>query len=168
LYSRGRDDALLAAPAALRALRAAAEAAQGAEAGWLGRAAEVAEELLAKATGLRERCVALRAERGREYGQSAELFDLAKEYCLLHAVAACLHAHQHAAAATGEDLPSGALLLLQLERLRRQWYPHEAVTDSAVVDDAMRVLHRLYRENRLFSYWQFQLADRTEPIPNDN
>ncbi|MFG3294105.1 hypothetical protein ACGF3G_35565 [Streptomyces sp. NPDC048179] len=117
-------------------------------------------ELLAHADSLRERTARLRASLGRDFGQSAELFDLAKEYCLLHATAACLHTYVHSAAALDDPLPSGALLLLQLERIRRQLRPHEAVTDAAVVDEVMRVLRQLHRENRLFSYWQFPLAER--------
>ncbi|MFE0461790.1 acyl-CoA dehydrogenase family protein [Kitasatospora sp. NPDC058965] len=156
LFSRGRDDAVLAAPAAVDELRRRAGAAGPDERRRLLQAAELAEELLERAVPLRERCQALKADLGRAYGQSAELFDLAKEYCLLHAVAACLHAHLHAS--LGEPLPSGALLLLQLERVRRQWYPHEAVTDSAVVDEVMAVLRRLHQQGRLFSHGQFQLA----------
>ncbi|WP_405012845.1 acyl-CoA dehydrogenase family protein [Kitasatospora sp. NBC_01539] len=167
LYSRGRDDALLAAPASLAALRRLAEEAKGDERDRLTRAADTAGDLLGRAHGLRSRCLALRAELGRDYGQSAELFDLAKEYCLLHAVAACVHTHVHSAEALEDPLPSGALLLLQLERLRRQWYPHETVTDSAVVDEVMDVLRRLYWENRLFSHRPFRLAERTGPGPAD-
>ncbi|WP_220040639.1 acyl-CoA dehydrogenase family protein [Streptomyces tateyamensis] len=156
LFSRGRDDALLAAPAAVDELRRRAARQEPAEHRRLLQAAELAEELLERAGPLRERCRALKADLGRAYGQSAELFDLAKEYCLLHAVAACLHAHLHAS--LGEPFPSGALLLLQLERLRRQWYPHETVTDSAVVDEVMAALRQLHQEGRLFSYGRFQLA----------
>ncbi|GAA5002014.1 acyl-CoA dehydrogenase [Kitasatospora paranensis] len=167
LYSRGKDDALLAAPASLAALRALAEAAKGDERDRLTRAADVAGELLARTADLRGRCVRLRAALGRDYGQSAELFDLAKEYCLLHAVAACVHTHVHSAQVLEDPLPSGALLLLQLERLRRHWYPHEAVTDAAVVDEVMGVLRHLYRVNRLFSHRQFRLAERRAPGPAD-
>ncbi|KOG11510.1 acyl-CoA dehydrogenase family protein [Streptomyces viridochromogenes] len=160
LFSRGRDDALLAAPAALARLRRLAGEAKRDERAWLERSAAVAEELLGHAVSLRERTAALKAALGRDFGQSAELFDLAKEYCLLHATAACVHTHVHSAAALEDPLPSGALLLLQLERLRRHLRPHEAVTDAAAVDEGMRVLRHLHRENRLFSYWQFPLAER--------
>ncbi|WP_371664445.1 acyl-CoA dehydrogenase family protein [Streptomyces sp. NBC_00280] len=160
LYSRGRDDALLAAPAALVRLRLLAEEAKRDERDRLTRAADTAEQLLAGAESLRERVTSLKASLGREYGQSAELFDLAKEYCLLHAAAACVHTYVRSAAAFEDPLPSGALLLLQLERVRRHLRPHEAVTDAGVVDDVMRVLRHLHRENRLFSYWQFPLAER--------
>lgn len=164
LFSRGLDDALLAAPDALERLRALAADAKGEERQWLTRAAEVADELLGHAASVRERAAALKSRLGRSYGQSAELFDLAKEYCLLHATAACVHTHVHSAAALDDPLPSGALLLLQLERLRRHLRPHEAVTDSAAVDGVMRVLRHLHRENRLFSYWQFPLAERGDLV----
>nr|WP_239148790.1 acyl-CoA dehydrogenase family protein [Streptomyces sp. SID12501] len=160
LYSRGRDDALLAAPASLVRLRRLAGEAKRDERDRLTRAADTAEQLLAGADSLRERLTSLKASLGRECGQSAELFDLAKEYCLLHAAAACVHTYVHSAAALDDPLPSGALLLLQLERISRHLRPHEAVTDAGVVDDVMRVLRHLHRENRLFSYWQFPLADR--------
>ncbi|MFI6011206.1 acyl-CoA dehydrogenase family protein [Streptomyces sp. NPDC051243] len=160
MFSRGRDDALLAAPAALARLARLAEGADGDEREWLGRSASVAGDLLAHAASVRERVAALKASLGRDFGQSAELFDLAKEYCLLHATAACLHAHVHSAAAMDDPLPSAALLLLQLERIRRHLRPHETVTDAAVVDEVMRVLRHLHRGDRLFSYWQFPLAER--------
>ncbi|WP_053745382.1 acyl-CoA dehydrogenase [Streptomyces sp. NRRL WC-3618] len=160
LNNLGRDDALLAAPAALVQLRRLAADAKPDERDRLTRAAATAEQLLAGADSLRERVTSLKDSLGSEYGQSAELFDLAKEYCLLHAAAACVHTHVHSAAALEEPLPSGALLLLQMERIRRHLRPHEAVTDAGVVNDVMRVLRYLYRKNRLFSYWQFPLAER--------
>lgn len=160
LFSRGMDDALLAAPASLARLRRLAVEAKPDEQDWLDRSADTAEELLAGAESLQERAKALKSSLGRDYGQSAELFDLAKEYCLLHATAACVHTYVHSAAVLDDPLPSGALLLLQLERLRRHLRPHESVTDVAVVDEVMRVLRHLYRENQLFSYWQFPLAER--------
>ncbi|MDX3456519.1 acyl-CoA dehydrogenase [Streptomyces sp. ME02-8801-2C] len=160
LNSRGRDDALLAAPTALVRLRRLAAEARPDERDRLTRAADTAAQLLAGAASLRERVTSLKASLGRDYGQSAEFFDLAKEYCLLHAAAACVHTYVHSAAALEEPLPSGALLLLQMERVRRHLRPHEAVTDAGVVNDVMRVLRRLHLENRLFSYWQFPLAER--------
>lgn len=165
LFSRGRDDALLAAPDALRQLRRLAADAGGREGEWLLRSADVAAALLAAAGGMRERSAALRAALGRDYGQSAELYDLAKEYCLLHAVAACVHTCVQSYRALDDPLPSGSLLLLQLERLRRLLRPHESVTDSAVIDDVMRVLRHQYREGRLFSYWQLPLARRATCPP---
>ncbi|MFF3909741.1 acyl-CoA dehydrogenase family protein [Streptomyces sp. NPDC001848] len=161
LFSRGRDDTVLAAPDGIARLRALAEEAKEDDRrDWLRRAADSAEELLGHTASLAERCERLRAELGRAYGQSAELFDLAKEYCLVHAAAACVLTFVHSHEALQEPLPNGAVLLLQLERLRRHLRPHEAVTDEAVVDEVMRVLRHFHREDRLFSHWQFPLATR--------
>ncbi|MFC4030066.1 acyl-CoA dehydrogenase [Streptomyces polygonati] len=160
LHSRGLDDALLAAPWSLAALRELAEAAKEEERDWLTRAAAVAGELLAQVGPLRERTTALRERLGRAYAQSAELFELAKEYCVLHAAAACLHTFVHSYDVMEDPLPSGALLLLQLERLRRWSRPTEQVTDQAVVDEVMRVLRRFHYDHRLFSHWQLPLAER--------
>lgn len=161
LFGKGVDDCLLAADDSLARLRDLAEQAKEDERDRLLRAAGVAAELLGGLGDLESRNKALRARLGRDHGQSAELFELAKEYTLLHAVAACLHSHVFSREAAGDPLPSGALLLLQFERLRRRLRsPHEAVTDGAVVDEVMRVLRRLHERNRLFSYWQFPLAER--------
>ncbi|MFD3442818.1 acyl-CoA dehydrogenase family protein [Streptomyces sp. NPDC058685] len=160
LFSRGMDDAVLAAPDGLRRLRALAEQAEGTERDRLERAADVAEELLDRAGPLADSATALKADLGRAYGHSAELFELSKEYCLLHATAACVLTFVHSHGAMESPLPSGALLLLQMERLRRHLYPHESITDQSVIDEVMEVLRRLHREDRLFSHWQFQLAKR--------
>ncbi|MCK8679983.1 acyl-CoA dehydrogenase family protein [Streptomyces lichenis] len=160
LFSRGADDALLAAPDGIRRLRELAEAADGTERERLERAAEVAEELLDRTAALADRAAALKEELGRAYAQSAELFELSKEYCLLHAVSACVLTFVHSAGVSEAPLPSGALLLLMLERLRRHIHPVEQITDQSVVDEVMAVLRRLHREDRLFSHWQFPLAKR--------
>ncbi|MGF1241617.1 acyl-CoA dehydrogenase family protein [Streptomyces sp. 2-6] len=161
LFSRGRDDTVLAAPDGIARLRALAEEAkEDDQRDWLVRAADTAEELIGAAAPLAGRCEKLRAELGRAYGQSAELFDLAKEYCLVHAAAACVLTFVHSHEALEEPLPNAAVLLLQLERLRRHLRPHEAVTDQAVVDEVMRVLRHFHHEERLFSHWQFPLAER--------
>ncbi|MFF4764731.1 acyl-CoA dehydrogenase family protein [Streptomyces sp. NPDC001292] len=161
LFSRGRDDTVLAAPDGVARLRAlAGDAKDDDQRGWLVRAADTAEELLGHTGSLAERCERLRGELGRAYGQSAELFDLAKEYCVVHAAAACVLTFVHSHEALDEPLPNAAVLLLQLERLRRHLRPHEAVTDRAVVDEVVRVLRHFHREERLFSHWQFPLAAR--------
>ncbi|MEU6862323.1 acyl-CoA dehydrogenase family protein [Streptomyces sp. NPDC046876] len=162
LFSRGGlDDAVLAAPDGVRRLRALAGAAKEGERERLLAAADVAEELIGRTGSLNERAGALKARLGRAYGQSPELFDLAKEYCLVHAAAAVVLTYVHSYGVLEDPLPSAALLLLQLERVRRELYPHEAVTDQSVIDEVMQVLRHLHRENRLFSLWQFPLAERT-------
>ncbi|MGI5375522.1 acyl-CoA dehydrogenase family protein [Streptomyces sp. CA-251387] len=160
LFSRGLDDAVLAAPDGLRRLRALAEEAQGTEAERLRCAADLAEELIGRAGPMRERAVGLKSALGKDYPQSPELFELAKEYCLVHAAAACVLTYVHSREAMDAPLPSASLLLLQLERVRKQLHPHELVTSQAVIDEVMEVLRHLHRDNRLFSHWQFPLAKR--------
>jgi hypothetical protein len=161
LFSRGRDDTVLAAPDGITRLRALAEEAkEDDQRDWLRRAADTAEELIGRTSSMAERCERLRARLGRAYGQSSELFDLAKEYCLVHAAAACVLTFVHSHDALEDPLPNGAVLLLQMERLRRHLHPHEAVTDQAVVDEVIRVLRHFHRDDRLFSHWQFPLAAR--------
>lgn len=162
LSSRGRDDTVLAAPDGIGTLRLLAEECkEDDERDRLLRAADVASELLGHAGSLAARCEELRDRLGRDFAQCAELFDLAKEYCLVHAAAACVLTFVHSHGAMEEPLPSGAVLLLQLERLRRHLRPHEAVTDQSDIDEVMRVLRHLHQGDRLFSYWQFPLAPRT-------
>ncbi|MFE1441940.1 acyl-CoA dehydrogenase family protein [Streptomyces sp. NPDC058739] len=160
LFSRGLDDAVLAAPDGLERLRSLAEDAKDAERDRLRRAAAVAEVLLERIAPLAERATRLKADLGRGYSQSPELFALAKEYCLVHAAAACVHTYVHSHDVLEDPLPSAAVLLLQLERLRRQLWPAELVTDQDDIDEVMRVLRHLYRDNRMFSHWQFPLGER--------
>lgn len=161
LSSRGRDDTVLAAPDGIERLRELAEDAQGDERKRRLRAADVAEELLAHLGSVGTRCEELKAHLGREFAQCAELFDLAKEYSVVHAAAASVLTFVHSYHALEDPLPSGALLLLQLERLRRQLRPHEAVTDQSDIDEVMRVLRGFHQGDRLFSYWQFPIEPRT-------
>lgn len=160
LFSRGFDDAVLAAPDGIRRLRALADAAQGTEALRLRQAAGLAERLTGRTAHLSERAAALKAELGKDFAQSPELFELAKEYCLVHAAAAGVLTHVHSREVLEEPLPSASLLLLQLERVHRQLHPHDQVTSQDVVDEVMEVLRRLHQDNRLFSHWQFPLAKR--------
>ncbi|MFI6344267.1 acyl-CoA dehydrogenase family protein [Streptomyces sp. NPDC050560] len=160
LFSRGLDDAVLAAPDGLRRLRALADAAEGTDAERLRAAADLGARLIGRAAPLRERATSLKSALGKDYPQSPELFELAKEYCLVHAAAACVLTHVHSGDVLEAPLPSASLLLLQLERLHRQLHPHEQLTSQEVVDEAMTALRRLHQENRLFSHWQFPLAKR--------
>lgn len=165
LFTRGGlDDAVLAAPDGVRRLRELAGEAKGTDRDRLLAAADVADELIGRTSVLAERAAELKASLGRGYGQSPELFDLSKQYCLVHAAAAIVLTYVHSHEALEDPLPSAALLLLQLERVRRELYPHEAVTDQSVIDDVMQVLRHLHRENRLFSHWQFPLADRVTDL----
>ncbi|MCX5063057.1 MULTISPECIES: acyl-CoA dehydrogenase family protein [unclassified Streptomyces] len=163
LSSRGLDDAILAAPDALVRLRVLADRAADKDRDRLLLAADVAGGLLGRLGPLEEQAQRLRAELGRGYATSAELFDLAQEYCLVHAAAACVHTYVHSQESMVVPLPSAALLLLQLERLNRQFHPYEPYRDPTAADEVLTVLTRLHGENRLLSHWPITLAERTAP-----
>ncbi|MGW0120212.1 acyl-CoA dehydrogenase family protein [Streptomyces sp. NPDC003327] len=161
LSGRGGDDAVLAAADGLERLRALAEDAGDKDRDRLLLAADIAGELLDRLGPLEERSTALRRELGRGYAQSAELFELAKEYCVVHAAAACVLTYVHSRGCMAEPLPSAAVLLLQLERLRKQFHPYEPYRDPAAADEVLAVLTRLHAENRLLSHWPITLAGAT-------
>jgi len=163
LSSRGLDDAILAAPDSLARLRLLADRATDKDHDRLLFAADVAARLLDRLGPLEEQAQRLRAELGRGYATSAELFDLAQEYCLVHAAAACVHTYVHSQEYMAAPLPSAALLLLQLERLNRQFHPYEPYHDPTAADEVLAVLTRLHDGNRLLSHWPITLADRTAP-----
>jgi alkylation response protein AidB-like acyl-CoA dehydrogenase len=163
LSSRGLDDAVLAAPRALERLRALADEAGDKDRDRLVAAADIAVELLGRLGPLRDRQARLQADLGRGYAHSAELFDLAQEYCLLHAAAACVHTYVHSHGAMAAPLPSPALLLLQLERLRKRFHPYEPYRDPDAVAEVLDLLTRLHDDNRLLSHWPIALAERTAP-----
>ncbi|MFC9947406.1 acyl-CoA dehydrogenase family protein [Streptomyces pratensis] len=161
LSSRGMDDAVLAAPDGLERLRSLAAGAVDKDQDRLLLAADVADGLMARLGPLEERATGLRQELGRGYAQSAELFELAKEYCVVHAAAACVLTYVHSQDSMAEPLPSAALLLLQLERLNKLFEPFRPYRDPAAAEEVLAVLTRLHAGNRLLSHWPVGLAEPT-------
>jgi alkylation response protein AidB-like acyl-CoA dehydrogenase len=100
-----------------------------------------------------------------EFGhdQSPELFDLAKKYCALHAVSACLHMWIYNRKHLGEFFAKGEWLVLSLHRLMRSLRPWQGLTISPVyVENVAQELVKLYNEDKMFSIVPFQLA-KTSP-----
>lgn len=159
LFSRGVDDLVITLPGAVAGLRRAAkDAEQAREAGWFEACADTAEEI----TGELERLAAdhreLVAVLGRDTGQSAELFDLAKQYCTVAAAAACVHTYLHGRESMPGPQRSPAVLLVCLERLLRLLRPTRRVTGPADIDAVAEVMLRAHREHRLFSFRDIPLA----------
>lgn len=95
-----------------------------------------------------------------EYGhdQSPELFELAKNYCTLHAAAACVHMWIHNRKILGDFFASGEWLVLCLSRLMLTLRPSQGVISHSYVENVAQELLRLYSEDKLFSIVPFQLA----------
>jgi alkylation response protein AidB-like acyl-CoA dehydrogenase len=158
LFSRGGEDGLVALPDSIARLRALAASATGDEAARLARAATLAATLADEARRMQSELAQLKTSLGRGYVHSPELYDLAKQYCALQAAAACVHVYVHSSDGLVAPFPSGALLLVCLERIWRRFRPTERVADAAAVDEAAAALEHLHRERRLFSFFPFALA----------
>jgi alkylation response protein AidB-like acyl-CoA dehydrogenase len=162
-FGRGRDDALLALPASIAMLRTLADTAacggQDGDADLFARCAEAGEGFQAELRRLAEKLADLKAGMGREYGQSAGLFRLAEQFCVLHAEATCLGFAVHSAGWRDAPLAGPASILLVLERLWRWLYPLDYLTDRAVVDELAAGLKILHERHRSFGYRQLPLAE---------
>ena len=96
-----------------------------------------------------------------EFGhdQSPELFELAKKYCALHAIASCLHMWIYNRKNLGDFFAKGEWLVLSLARLLRSFRPWQNLTISPVyVENVAQELVKLYNEDKMFSIVPFQLA----------
>lgn len=90
--------------------------------------------------------------------QSPEVFDMAKQYCVMHVAAACVHTWLHNRNHLGDFFANGEWLALSLRKLMLTFRPAKAlpgrIDDGAVTQE----LIRLYGEDRMFSIVPFQLA----------
>ncbi|MFM2060720.1 MAG: hypothetical protein RLZZ507_390 [Cyanobacteriota bacterium] len=90
--------------------------------------------------------------------QDPELFDMAKQYCVLHAAASCVYTWIYNRNHLGEFFANGEWLALSLHRLMLNCRPAKAlprrIDDGGVVQEMIR----LYNEDRMFSIVPFQLA----------
>jgi hypothetical protein len=158
LFSRGGDDSVLALRSAVAELRREADAAEGREAGWLAGCAETAGLLADEVHRLADEHAKLVAEQGRKAGQSAELYDLAKQYAAVSAAAACVHLYLRGRDSFAPALRSPAVLLLCLERLLRRFHPTRWTTGPADIEAVAEVMADAHRAGRLFSFRPFQVS----------
>jgi hypothetical protein len=94
--------------------------------------------------------------------QSPEVFDLAKQYCVMHVAAACVHMWLHNRNHLGDFFANGEWLALSLRKLMLTFRPAKAlpgrIDDRAVTQE----LIRLYNQDKMFSIVPFQLAKSTQ------
>ncbi|WP_414754516.1 acyl-CoA dehydrogenase [Anabaena sp. CCY 9910] len=91
--------------------------------------------------------------------QAPEVFDIAKQYCVLHAAASCVHMWLYNRHHLGDFFSNGEWLALGLRKLLLTFRPAKALPER--IDDAAvaQELVRLYTDNRMFSIVPFQLAN---------
>jgi len=91
--------------------------------------------------------------------QAPEVFDIAKQYCVLHAAASSVYMWLHNRHHLGDFFSHGEWLALGLRKLLLTFRPAKAlpgrIDDAAVAQE----LVRLYTDNRMFSIVPFQLAN---------
>lgn len=155
LVSRGRDDVLQGLDLALRQLHDLSANASV--------ASDVLSAIIALTEVIQDELNALDrqiAESTFQFGheQSPELFDLAKQYCVLHSATACVHMWIYNRHHLGEFFAQGEWLVLCLRRLMLTF--RSAVALPPRIDDEAiaQELVRLYHENQMFSIVPFQLA----------
>lgn len=94
--------------------------------------------------------------------QAPEVFDLAKQYCVLHAAIACVHTWLHNRHHLGDFFANGEWLALSLRKLLLTFRPSKALP-SRIDDGAIaQELIRLYNSDRMFSIVPFQLAQSAQ------
>lgn len=93
-----------------------------------------------------------------KYSKSAELFDLAKSYCILHTSVACLQMWLHNRKNLGDFFAKGEWLVLCLTRLLEKLQPSLESAPDSYWDNAGNQLVKLYTENKMFSIVPFELA----------
>ena len=94
-----------------------------------------------------------------KYSKSAELFELAKSYCILHTSVACIQIWLHNRKTLGEFFAKGEWLVLCLTRLIEKLQPSLESAPESLWENVGNQLVKLYTENQMFSIVPFKLAD---------
>ncbi|HEY9599563.1 MAG TPA: acyl-CoA dehydrogenase family protein [Cyanophyceae cyanobacterium] len=128
---------------------------------------EVLEQIIALTSIVLEELNAqdeLIANSSFEHGhdQSPESFERAKQYCTLHAAAACVHMWIYNRKLLGDFFGNGEWLVLSLYRLLKTLRPWQGSVPQPYIENAAQQLMNLYGGNQLFSIVPFQLAS-SEP-----
>ena len=109
---------------------------------------------------LDEQITATNFQFGHE--QSPEVFDLAKQYCVLHSAAACVYMWLYNRHHLGEFFAQGEWLVLSLRQLMLTFRPAKALPERIADQAIAQEFLRLYTEERMFSIVPFQLAKSTQ------
>ncbi|NEQ52086.1 MAG: acyl-CoA dehydrogenase [Leptolyngbya sp. SIO3F4] len=162
LFSRGADDVPQGLPLLIEDLKAMpVECAQSV----LPNVIELAETILAQLNVQDELIAQSAFEHGHE--QSYESFELAKQYCRLHAAAACIYMWRYNRQSLGGFFSQGEWLVLCVHRL----LSHFDVTLNPVpleyYENVFQELLKLDREDKMFSIVPFQLAQSTSKTISD-
>jgi len=162
LISRGADDVMQGLEgtiAKLTSLKSADDASPGAAV--LSRVLELAGVILEELDAQDELITQSAFEHGHD--QSFESFELAKQYCRLHAAIACIlmWIHNRNNAELGEFFAKGEWLVLSLHRLLSHFRMTLSAPPAAYYENVAQELLQLHKADKMFSIVPFQLAQST-------
>ncbi len=155
LFSRGRDDVMQGFASALEHLHGLDSGTEvdGVVLGHLLRLTDEAMQALLALDAL------LDGPQGRALNpQSSQLFTYAKQYCVLHGAATCLHMWLYNRARLDGYFAAGEWLALALQRLLGQLRPQPDTLPDAYHEHAAERLKHLHDHQKLFSIVPLQLA----------
>ncbi|WP_008314019.1 acyl-CoA dehydrogenase [Leptolyngbya sp. PCC 6406] len=122
-------------------------------------------ELLLKVLDEQDTAIANSAfEHGHD--QSFESFEMAKQYCRLHAATACLHMWLYNHQQLGDFFAQGQWLVLCVDRLLAHLSPERPAVPTSYYETVAVELLRLHQEDKMFSIVPFQLAQASVPESN--
>lgn len=90
--------------------------------------------------------------------QSFESFELAKQYCAIHAAVTCVNMWIYNRHHLGEFFAKGEWLVLCLERLMQIFRPSKQLMPQEYIENVTQEMYRLYTEEKMFSIVPFQIA----------
>lgn len=165
LISRGADDVIQGIEMTLEQLEAlkADTSAPSLDQGVVDRVLELAQVILEEINAQDELITQSAFEHGHD--QSFESFELAKQYCYLHAAMACIlmwvhnrSPQQPTRAALGEFFAKGEWLVLSVHRLLCHFRMSLTAPPQAYTENVAQELLRLHAADKMFSIVPFQLA----------
>ncbi|MBO9999005.1 MAG: acyl-CoA dehydrogenase [Cyanobacteria bacterium SID2] len=155
LFARGADDVVQGLEATLEKLSSLSDD-PSLDAEVLDRIQVLSERIPAAVDDLDFVVAKPEFEHGHE--QPPEMFEAAKQYCTLHAAAACVHFWVYNRTQLTPFFAEGKWLVLALDRLLRTFRPSPISVPIEYVESVAAELLSLHRQNKMFSIVPFQLA----------
>ncbi|MGC1307184.1 MAG: acyl-CoA dehydrogenase [Phormidesmis sp.] len=161
IVSRGADDVMQGLEgtlAQLEALKASNDSTL--DKAVLSQVLELGQVILAELNAQDELITQSDFQHGHE--QSFESFELAKQYCRLHAAIACILMWIHNRTELGEFFAKGEWLVLSLHRLLSHFRMTLTAPPQAYYENVAQELLHLHQADKMFSIVPFQLAQSSD------
>jgi hypothetical protein len=111
------------------------------------------------------RTVALNPAAARQsHGQTSEIFEYSRRYCIFHAASACVMLWAENRCALGGFFQQGEWLQYAMRRLMGILCPHWQISPSPLTDVVCSELRERFLQGMMFSAVPLSLAQQSEPI----